>query len=434
MRNSRVAVADLMLDLENPRHPQVTDQRQAIQELLRQEGEKLVALATDIAQHGLSPVDTMLVMPGEGSMFTVLEGNRRLATLKLLLNPGLAGGHPLEKRFRELAARAEVPEELPVAVASSREEGRHWQEIRHTGERSGAGTVGWSAEAQARFAGKRGSQSDRALALIDSVQQAFPDNSQLQADIDSVRKNRLTTLGRLVSDPYFRESLGLEFDDGELLTHYSLQDLEAPIGQVFSDLAGDVTVSQLKRKDQRRNYIDPIKADMATAKARWKAGATPLPPAAAGQPKRSRKKKPTKPQATAKGLFSGLELHNLGSRISAILTEVQSLDVDTYPNACAVLVRSVVELAVAQVYEEKKWSWDRELKKRVKKCLQAVDPANKNPLYQPVRTGLDDGLSLLSVATLHGYVHNPHFHPGGTDLRSITSNYAPFLKALDELV
>jgi hypothetical protein len=39
---------------------------------------------------------------------------------------------------------------------------------------------------------------------------------------------------------------------------------------------------------------------------------------------------------------------------------------------------------------------------------------------------------MLAVATLHGYVHNPDFHPTAADLRRFASNFEPFLQQLND--
>jgi hypothetical protein len=124
----------------------------------------------------------------------------------------------------------------------------------------------------------------------------------------------------------------------------------------------------------------------------------------------------------------------LGVRVDAVLKELQQLDVNRYPNAAAVLIRVVIELAVAQVFDIKNWKPPAEFRARVKHCLTKIDPTNKDRKYQAVRAGLQDGTSVLAVGTLHAFVHNPHFNPTAADLRNIAANYSHFLAALDSLV
>src|SRR5712692_10326216 len=146
-----IAIEDLRLDSQNPRHGNVPSQRDIISALLTEGGEKMAVLAGDIAAKGLNPMDVALVIQDGPSSFTALEGNRRLAVLKLLVNPSLAKGHAEEKAFLALSKGPNIPTEVNCAVVESREEAAHWLLIRHTGENEGAGTVRWSTAAQQRF-------------------------------------------------------------------------------------------------------------------------------------------------------------------------------------------------------------------------------------------------------------------------------------------
>jgi hypothetical protein len=429
LRDARIALTDLMLDLGNPRHATVRGQRDAIQALL-EDSEKLLALAKDIAEHGLNPLDVFLVAPGRADLFTVLEGNRRIAALKLLSHPELARPHPSEAKFRRLAATAELPEEVRCAVASSREEAQHWLELRHTGERGGAGVVPWSTEAQRRFTGHRGTQADRALAFADAVSQAYPHNANLQANIAKVRKERLTTLGRLVSDPYVRERMGVETSEQGLAAHYAPQELEPLLERVLADLAGTLTVSALKAKPQRRDYIDGALSALPTG-ANYQSDpqllkSTPTAP-------KRRRRRPSA-SVSAKHILSNVTLSSLGSRVESVLDELKRLDVDQFPNTAAIVLRAVIELAVGQVHAEKGWTADQELRKRLQRCLRELDATGKDPKYQAIRLGLQDATSPFSIRTLHGYVHNVHFHATPTEVRGIAANYEPFLQDLDGLV
>lgn len=95
-------VTSLRLDPDNPRLMTSLNrptQQQLIQELLSQE--EVLELARDISKQGFFPND-LLVATKEGANFIILEGNRRLAALKLLLNPELAP-QSFQKRIKHCA-------------------------------------------------------------------------------------------------------------------------------------------------------------------------------------------------------------------------------------------------------------------------------------------------------------------------------------------
>ena len=84
-------IADLHINIENPRFEMVGNQREAIKTMIEDQGEKLAKLADDITNEGLNPGDPIFVTKHEKqpNQYNVLEGNRRVTALKLLVNPDL---------------------------------------------------------------------------------------------------------------------------------------------------------------------------------------------------------------------------------------------------------------------------------------------------------------------------------------------------------
>lgn len=116
-----LSIDKLLLDSENPRIGGAESQRDALQKILDDQEEKLFALAEHIVDEGLSPIDRLLVLrEKEGSdRFIALEGNRRVAALKILVNPhmltSLQTKASLQKRFEGLAKRFDRKEIEPIA-------------------------------------------------------------------------------------------------------------------------------------------------------------------------------------------------------------------------------------------------------------------------------------------------------------------------------
>jgi len=417
-------LADLRLDGVNPRHPPEEGQRETIAALLREGGTKLAELTRDIAEHGLSPMEPLVVTPLDKNSYVTLEGNRRVAALKLLVNPTLADGHPTAKAFREIAKVANYrPGLVRCCIVDSRSDADHWLRLRHTGENKGAGVVPWSAEQVQRFSGRGGSQAHAALSFADLMATTYGSNGQLQSDLVKVRQTKLTTLGRLVQDPQFRRRIGLVRDKDGFRSHYPAEVIEATIARLLTDLAGTLSVSALKSKEQRATYAAGLPAPDASAYTVHAAALTPV----SAKP---RSKRP-KPSAPAKYLFLGISLSKLNPRVLAVFSELRQLEVERYPNATGVLLRVVLELAVNDFLIQKGIRLGQELKDQVRRALKELDPKEKDARFQPVRAGLADGTSVLAVRTIHAFVHNPHYHPTAAELRSIASNYSAFLQGLD---
>jgi hypothetical protein len=416
-----------MLDTDNPRHEPVHSQRDALRALIANQRQKLVVLASDIMDNGLSPIDRLLVIQNKnGKTFTVVEGNRRLAALRMLHNPDLAEGTAIAAAIKRIAAGGKPPDEVDCARVGSRQEAAHWMELRHRGEAEGAGTVRWNAFAANRFSHAPGTQAAHAIGFLESVAEGYPKNEVIQDLARRVAEKRLTTLGRLVADPNFRDQCGMKEEDGVITFEFPATALQDFFEHVLGDIAADVTVSQLKSKPQRTDYLN--KAPKPDASKRL---SDPKPlsekPSAGAKPKPKPKPKPgpAKP-------FKDLSLTNLGSKTQSLLREFRSLNVDRTPTACAVLVRSIVELAVEEFIDTKKLQRQGKLKQRIRTCLNEIDSINKDQRFTGVRQGLADGTSLLAVSTLHGFVHNPHFHADGTTVRAFAANVEPFLQELND--
>lgn len=144
-RRKLIAVADLLLDPENPRLivPLDADEPTLIARLY--EDESLDELFPSFVENGYFEEEPLVVVPA-GKKFVVVEGNRRLATLKLLLYPKLrrpaqvAGWPTLNPAQRRRLLR------VPCVVYSSRTEVLPYLGFRHI-----TGAKKWRPFQRARF-------------------------------------------------------------------------------------------------------------------------------------------------------------------------------------------------------------------------------------------------------------------------------------------
>lgn len=439
MEYREIAVESLLLDPLNPRNEPVEGQHAAIAALLDDKGTpQLLRLAEDIAKHGPSPIELALVVP-DGNLFIVVEGNRRLAAMKLLKNPGLAGRSKIKQQIYELSKRSVAVDSMACIVADSREEARRWIEIRHNGSQQGVGIVGWSPEMQVRFTGLYSGQRGRALRLTDALEAAYEHDSELLQLIQAVKTVKITTLGRLVSDPDFRTSAGIEIKGDEVQTHFLPSEMRAFWHRLLSHLADDLTVSALKSKKQRTDYLEKLESVTPPAESR-----RPLAPLAAEPAREQAAKPPTgaapsppnrgpkKQRARPMRLFYGLQLRNVKLKVKDVLREAQCINLSEFPNASAVLIRVVVELVVAEAVEYYQCQVSEGLRERIHACLSELDPSGKADRYLPIRQALSDRNSPFAVRSLQAYLHNPLLHPDGASLRAISDNYTVLLRDLDD--
>ena len=154
-KNQSINLSELFVNLENPRFDLVENQQKAFDIMLRKMKSKIKNLAHDIVNYGLNPGKPLLVLKGGQGKYIVLEGNRRLIAIKLILNPNtIKLDDKTKKFFQELkkeASNKNLPKKLNCVVFSNKEDVSHWIELEHTGENKGVGQVPWDAEQTARF-------------------------------------------------------------------------------------------------------------------------------------------------------------------------------------------------------------------------------------------------------------------------------------------
>lgn len=495
------AVSGLLLDERNPRfREQVNGQDEAVTALLVDAADKLVSLAQDIATEGsLNPTELPVVVE-EDDELVVIEGNRRLAALKLLRNPDLAAtaaaelSAPLVKRFKTLQKIGVGPDSIDVFQAENREAARHWIELRHTGENDGVGVIGWKAWQTNNYRRRRGSQADRATLFCEAVEADFSGELGLLADVAAVRKTRLTTLGRLVTDPDVRRDFGFQFGEDEVLFDFETDDLRAGVSRIFSDLAsrvGGVSVTDIKSKAQRLKYVadrSEVLPDRANRLSTPRLpGEHPGPGnsggddgddtaggtggasgAGAGTDNGSGTGNGagTGGNGTSGGsesdggggtsgngggsgktpppenvIFKSLKMPHLSARVRELLNMSQKINIVDAAPVSGILVRVLLELTVTEAIAHGVVTGATEsdsLRKKVRHALLTLDPECNNPTkrdkaLEMAWTRTQDG-EALAVQSLNAFVHNIHGNAAPTEVRVLSLTFRPVLEGLNKLI
>ncbi|MGY5132573.1 hypothetical protein ACWGJW_09200 [Streptomyces nigrescens] len=445
MKQASMHVNSLVLDESNPRHEKKTASlEESIAALLGQNPDKLYRLAKDIAQHGINPTELPIVVI-DGDRNIVVEGNRRVAALKLLGNPSLAPTEKLQKQFAAIARNNVIPRRVACAIAESRTQADHWITLRHYGESQGVGIVPWSPAEKIRFTG-RSTPTGKALLFIEAASKWFADDPNLVEDAHTVRNSRITNLGRMLADPYIRNRLGLTFEGDVVLRSYSLDKMKPVLARLFSDLAGSVTVNQIKSKEQRKDYLQQVEDDLPRLADRLEIPQAYSKNGAEDAPSISSKgdvddgtpdAKPAKRRRADfdKRLFQGVVLRHVSLRTSEVLEEAKRLKIDEMPNVAAIMVRAVVDIVATEVAQKLSWRRNQDsLKGRIAAVLAQVDPNKDNPaLANAWRfSQQDDGALVLK--TLHSFVHTWESNPLASEVRKLSMAYGPLLILADELL
>lgn len=146
------SVDDLLLDDENPRLPETLEStsQDALLQWMANEYNTL-EVAQSIAKHGYFDSEPMIAIK-EGNKYKVVEGNRRLTAVKLLLDDGLRSSLTLEEEdeWEDAAGDVDIEDEFPIQVAKNRQQVAPIIGYRHI-----AGIEPWDPWAKARFIAKQ---------------------------------------------------------------------------------------------------------------------------------------------------------------------------------------------------------------------------------------------------------------------------------------
>lgn len=418
-----ININNLLLDIDNARHEKVEDQAAAIKILLEGSGgEKLLHLARDISTEGTNPAEIPIVVKSPDSeKYFVIEGNRRIACLKLLLDPTLIDfpkKQNLKKKFTKLSEEFDTSlfENQNCIVFETRADTAHWVELRHTGEKSGVGIVKWSATQAERF-----SKGQNWLAL--KAIQYVTDNADLDAStkrhIDGIA---LTNVSRLLGDPSIRDAIGIIPGDGEIISKAAdpdqvLQSLTAIIKDVAEK---QVTSRDLNSKDERLSYLGKlitsgrIPRSIPQSTSEWKLGSG----TSKTTPKRGRP-----PQILRKYLIPSTCILRIKRRREYdIYREMRRLDSNSFPNAAAAMLRIFFELSLNYYISVNslRISGKRELRNKLVDVVNDIEKKGKinRPEARALRAASGSG-GLFSTETLNTYMHNSRIIPKGADLRDI---------------
>jgi len=436
----RIAISNLLIDTNNPRLEEIqSNQQRALCAIAAQQKSKLVVLAQDIVKHGIDPSNLPVVVPPleDSEQYIVLEGNRRIAALKILENPNLIVGsvdNSLTERFRKLSEKyLHSPiNHVSCVVVDAKAKANHWIYLRHTGENKGAGIVRWGGAETARFR-QRSGKKETHLQVLDFLQ------NRGEISTDDRKKVPVTSLKRLLSNPYVRTKLGIDFRAGDIVTRFDGNEVAKGLRRVVKDLSdGVVRTKDIYTRQNRIDYIDRILPgdlpDISKPVGNFRALSAGLPPSSAIIKQLKPKGRP--PGKQRPNLIPrGFALSIGQDRINEIYHELRQLHVEKFPNAVSVLFRVFLELSL-DFYIDKHQLRTTQKDRLNKKLLDvANDLKDKGKLddqqFKVVqRAAQADHFLASTVTTMHQYVHNRYFFPAPSDLRAAWDSLQPFTQAM----
>ena len=271
-----VTIDNLNLDPLNPRLPDGMEKsRQAILlETLAREYE-LQELGQSIADNGYFSEEPLVGVPsGTPGKWTVVEGNRRLAALKLLANPD-AAPTAYRKRWQDLAlSRKAIVDAVPLLPYKRRDEVTPYLGFRHI-----TGVLPWKPYQKARYIAHLVEDADQTFSQIartigskaPTVREHYVAYALLREARDAFAidttnvEDSFGVLRRALSDPNIRSFIGLRLDlDEKTLARPVPDNRASEVSDLLSWMFGGEEVEPVLRDSREIRKLGSVLAKSET--------------------------------------------------------------------------------------------------------------------------------------------------------------------------
>ncbi len=444
-----ISVGKLLLNVRNYRIVAQDSQKGARDAIISEQGKKLVVLARDILQNGLSPFDLPMVIDAEdgNGNFIMMEGNRRLTAIQLVLDPELARSTPRHAAFVKLHKNHmdAVPKVIACTIAPNRETAILWGNRKHASGLEGAGTEPWTTMAKARADKEQGLPTP-ALDVVNFVLMDEALDTKVRHNLEGSGFN-LTTLTRLITTKELQDTAGMTVVGGKIRASKNRAWTKAVLTDVVSIISTGKkdshkwTEREIDTEDKRKIFAHEIgKAHPRAKKAasQWIISGTPksVPPVSKGAKKKSTPSTDEQTNLVPKPYKLSLP----AGKINDIFIELKRLDVVGHRHAVSVLFRVFLEITLDEFIKKRKIQLPKDKQgrlieklgvrlDRVLKEIQKTGLLSEKEL-KPINVAISNKDDLLAPDTLNAYVHSSLMNPDPLQLKLKWANVQLFIERL----
>ena len=446
-------ICDLILWDENARFPDKyfnSNEKELINYFLSKPDFKIKQLIEAIVKDFQYPQIEKLVVWNDDENYVVLEGNRRLTSYKLLIDPDLTDDNELKKFLIGQNSKISIDEnfELECLITKDRNEGFVYIDRKHANNNN---EVNWQDVERANYNVRRGSSNQIELLKIGISKIVstldLPDGMKEQV----LGKNYVTTFFRIVTSTSAKRKYGYEIlEDGQLNVKNEKfhEELKVIVHQVLmkQDSEGNKVDSRsLNKKEKIEEFIqsvdskDAVKVDKEIEKNTTVNifGEEVIKVSSANRPK-------VIPKSSIRKYLipSNCHLRIAETKINNIYRELRDdLLIDdtskSVPNAVGVLFRVFLEVCL-----------DYYAKKNQKNFKNNDTISQKIPwvVNSLIQKGYDQKIfnninkvgsakkdnTYLSIENFHEYVHSSTTQPSSNELKLKWDNLQCFFETLWE--
>jgi hypothetical protein len=465
-----LSVIKLQLDEKNPRlgrDKSALTPREIIQYLFQHD--KAIEIAQSIASRGYFPNEPLLAIQEDGA-YVIVEGNRRLAALKVLREPTLLEG-PLGAQVSRLSQK--IPDlrdiaNVPVTVAPN----RRATDRQIAGRHRGTPVLAWRAENRASFIldkldeGYDNYQLGAELGFsLPDIQKARQTRSiaemarsldlpkEVRAKVDNPRARLFTTIERVFDSPVGRAYLRVEpsaehgirgtTTKGEFLRGFKRLVLDVALGRESS--------RTLNASKDIRRYFNSLPASERPAAKRGSFVPEDVTKGGPARPE-AEQDEPTAPvkkqmRVSKTVLPRDFAVRFGNDRLVDMRGELTKLKREDFPNAGAVLLRVFFELAVTD-YLQRTGDLDQVIERlggsdnlpygtpKMKELVPALLRIVKKRLPKQQANAVEkairyDHSAPFTISDLHGFVHHSDL-PTDRDIQQFWLRTQPLFRMMLE--
>jgi hypothetical protein len=446
-----IAISELKLDLDNYRTVHQKSEKDSIGAMIAISSDWFWSLMENIIDDGYYPTDNIIVLK-ENKSLVVKEGNRRVASLKIIY--GQIRGIDIPDKIKAKIVALEVSwldknKEIPCAVYNKNEIDavkKVISLIHAKGEK--AGRENWTAVARARYSRDEKGEKELGLNLLEK----YLINGK---NLSSNQKERwggdysITVLDELL--PKLYPLFGFPSPDALLAGYPKRHRIK------IEKILYDIGIQRLGFKEIRNEPFWGFNYDLSknvTPKQN-----SPSTSSNAGQPDNSTgsdQTNPAKPRAK-RAAYSITDVRSVYKKIKdfkpngnnrekvvLLLDEMRKLKIDKHPHSFCFLLRSLFEISAKVYCKEHKNKGLSAVKadgndKHLSDVLRAIvefmtsnmQDREKTKLLHGALTELNKKDGVLSVTSFNQLIHNPAFSIQPNDISILFHNIFPLLEEMN---
>lgn len=363
-------VSALKLDKKNPRIPDYVPTK-TTKDIVRFlfKNEKIQILIEKIVNKGFISHDPIYVVKEKNS-YVVVEGNRRVTALKCLIEPSLAPTIPAQKKIDKLKASLgnDLTEKIEVVVAPSRLDVENILFELHS-----EGKLQWSRQQKNKFISEVGISSGETIEQIadrfdvsvseiyDSVQEYLVEKYFPYIGLNPEQENKalnstfsISFMSRILNNTFFREKTGYLIEGNAIRTTITEIKFKKILNSIVCDIINKkIDSRKLNKTEDINNYLNGIIIPLLSENDGDDDKPVNFTPySGSGKTDDDDNVKPVKAKRKKQKLIDSSFNHKTGlDKLDFLIQEGQSLLIDTHKTAGALLLRTILELAVIRVFD-----------------------------------------------------------------------------------